>query len=199
MYKCVTLILAAGYSTRMRGDDKLLEKIDGISQIYRIAKAAVANGITYITLPAIDHPRERALSGLAVQKIFLNNKNTGIGASIAEGVKYIQDNESNVTGIIVIPADMPLIDCVTIEAFYAAHSKYPGSIIQAADDKGSGHPVLFPGRYFKNLMLLKKEIGGKDIIKKSKNIKILKFSGKIATLDLDTPEDWKNWRNERFD
>ena len=199
MNKCVTLILSAGYSTRMRGDDKLLEKIDGISQIYRIAKAAVTNGITYMTLPAIDHPRERALSGLAVQKIFLNNKNTGMGASIAEGVKYIQDNESNVTGIIVIPADMPLIDCVTIEAFYAAHSKYPGSIIQAADDKGSGHPVLFPGRYFKNLMLLKKEIGGKDIIKKSKNIKILKFSGKIATLDLDTPEDWKNWRNERFD
>ena len=199
MNKCVTLILSAGYSTRMRGDDKLLEKIDGISQIYRIAKAAVTNGITYMTLPAIDHPRERALSGLAVQKIFLNNKNTGMGASIAEGVKYIQNNESNVTGIIIIPADMPLIDSATIKAFYGAHSKYPGSIIQAADDEGSGHPVLFPDRYFKNLMLLKKETGGKDIIKGSKNIKILKFEGKVATLDLDTPEDWKNWRNERFD
>jgi CTP:molybdopterin cytidylyltransferase MocA len=182
----------------MRGDDKLLEKIDDISQIYRIAKAAVTNGITFITLPAIDHPRERALSGLAVQKIFLNNKNTGMGASIAEGVKYIQDNESNVTGIIIIPADMPLIDSATIKAFYGAHSKYPGSIVQAADDKGSGHPVLFPDRYFKNLMLLKKETGGKDIIKGSKNIKFLKFEGKVATLDLDTPEDWKNWRNERF-
>ena len=75
MHKCVTLILSAGYSTRMRGDDKLLEKIDGISQIYRIAKAAVKNGITYMTLPLTDHPRDRALSGLAVQKIFLNNKN----------------------------------------------------------------------------------------------------------------------------
>ena len=63
MYKCVTLILAAGYSTRMRGGDKLLEKIDDISQIYRIAKAAVQNGITYMTLPAANHPRERALSG----------------------------------------------------------------------------------------------------------------------------------------
>ena len=199
MNKCVTLILSAGYSTRMRGDDKLLEKIDGISQIYRIAKAAVTNGITYMTLPAIDHPRERALSGLAVQKIFLNNKNTGMGASIAEGVKYIQDNESNVTGIIIIPADMPLIDSATIKAFYGAHSKYPGSIIQATDENGSGHPVLFPSRYFKNLMLLKKETGGKDIIKGSKNIKILKFEGKVATLDLDTPEDWKNWRNEPFD
>jgi len=199
MNKCVTLILSAGYSTRMRGGDKLLEKIDGISQIYRIAKAAVQNGITYMTLPATDHPRERALSGLAVQKIFLNNKNTGMGASIAEGVKYIQDNEINVTGIIIIPADMPLIDSATIKAFYGAHSKYPESIIQAADDKGSGHPVLFPVRYFKNLMLLKKETGGKDIIKGSKNIKILKFEGKVATLDLDTPEDWKNWRNERFD
>ena len=199
MNKCVTLILSAGYSTRMRGDDKLLEKIDGISQIYRIAKAAVTNGITYMTLPAIDHPRERALSGLAVHKIFLNNKNTGMGASIATGVKYIQDSKSNVTGIIIIPADMPLIDSASIKAFYGAHSKYPGSIIQATDEKGYGHPVLFPSRYFKNLMLLKKETGGKDIIKGSKNIKILKFEGKVATLDLDTPEDWKNWRNERFD
>ena len=199
MYKCVTLILAAGYSTRMRGGDKLLEKIDDISQIYRIAKAAVQNGITYMTLPAANHPRERALSGLAVHKIFLNNKNTGMGASIAKGVKYIQDSESNVTGIIIIPADMPLIDSATIKAFYGAHSKYPGSIIQATDEKGYGHPVLFPSRYFKNLMLLKKETGGKDIIKGSKNIKILKFEGKVATLDLDTPEDWKNWRNERFD
>ena len=199
MNKCVTLILSAGYSTRMRGDDKLLEKIDGISQIYRIAKAAVTNGITYMTLPAIDHPRERALSGLAVQKIFLNNKNTGMGASIATGVKYIQDSKSKVTGIIIIPADMPLIDSATIKAFYGAHSKYPGSIIQAADEKGYGHPVLFPSRYFKNLMLLKKETGGKDIIKGSKNIKILKFEGKVATLDLDTPEDWRNWRNKRFD
>ena len=71
-----------------------------------------------------------------------------MGASIAEGVKYIQDNESNVTGIIIIPADMPLIDSATIKAFYGAHSKYPGSIIKAVDDEGSGHPVLFPGRYF---------------------------------------------------
>ena len=199
MYKCVTLILAAGYSTRMRGGDKLLEKIDDISQIYRIAKAAVQNGVTYMTLPAANNPRERALSRLAVHKIFLNNKNTGMGASIATGVKYIKDSKSKVTGIIIIPADMPLIDTATIKAFYGAHAKYPGSIIQATDEKGSGHPVLFPSRYFKNLMLLKKETGGKDIIKGSKNIKILKFEGKVATLDLDTPEDWKNWRNERFD
>ena len=44
----------------MRGGDKLLEKIDDISQIYRIAKAAVQNGIAYMTLPAANHPRERA-------------------------------------------------------------------------------------------------------------------------------------------
>ena len=57
MNKCVTLILSAGYSTRMRGDDKLLEKIDDISQIYRIAKAAVTNGITYMTPVSYTHLR----------------------------------------------------------------------------------------------------------------------------------------------
>ena len=54
MYKCVTLILSAGYSTRMRGADKLLENIDGMTQLYRIAKAAAENGDTYITLPFRD-------------------------------------------------------------------------------------------------------------------------------------------------
>jgi len=196
MYKCVNLILSAGYSTRMRGADKLLEKIDGVSQLYRIATAAVENGVTYMTLPSADHPRERAVSTISVQKIFLNKRNTGMGASIAEGVKYIQDNESNVTGIIIIPADMPLIDSDTIKKFFIAHSKSPESIIQAVDDNGSGHPVLFPLYYFKDLTMLKKETGGRKIIKKSKNTKILKFAGSIATLDLDTPEDWENWRNK---
>ena len=196
MYKCVNLILSAGCSTRMRGADKLLEKIDGVSQLCRIAKAATENGVTYMTLPSADHPRERAVSAISVQKIFLNKRNTGMGASIAEGVKYIQDNECNVTGIIIIPADMPLIDSKTIKAFFIAHSKFPESIIQAVDDNGSGHPVLFPLYYFKDLMRLKKETGGKKIIKKSKNTKVLKFEGSIATLDLDTPEDWENWRNK---
>ena len=196
MYKCVNLILSAGYSTRMRGADKLLEKIDGVSQICRIAKAAAENGVTYMTLPSADHPRERALSAISIQKIFLNKRNTGMGASIAEGVKYIQKNETNVTGIIIIPADMPLIDSKTIKAFFKAHSKFPESIIQAVDDNGSGHPVLFPLHYFKDLMVLKKETGGKKIIKTAKNTKVLKLEGSIATLDLDTPEDWENWRNK---
>ena len=196
MYKCVNLILSAGYSTRMRGADKLLEKIDGVSQLCRITKAAAENGVTFMTLPSADHPRNRAVSAISVQKIFLNNRNTGMGASIAEGVKYIQKNETNVTGIIIIPADMPLIDSKTIKAFFKAHSKFPESIIQAVDDNGSGHPVLFPLYYFKDLMMLKKETGGKKIIKTAKNTKVLKLEGSIATLDLDTPEDWENWRNK---
>ena len=186
MNKCVNLILSAGYSTRMRGADKLLEKIDGVSQICRIAKAAAENGDSglYSTSPG------------KIQKIFLNKRNTGMGASIAEGIKYIQDNETNVTGIIIIPADMPLIDSKTIKAFFKAHSKFPESIIQAADDNGSGHPVLFPLNYFNDLMMLKNETGGKKIINTAKNTKVLKLEGSIATLDLDTPEDWENWRNK---
>ena len=120
-----------------------------------------------------------------------------MGSSIAEGVKNIQSEDVNVTGIIIIPADMPLIDYNAIQAFFTAHSKFPQSIIQAVDDNGPGHPVLFPRKYFKDLMMLEKEIGGRGIIKKSKNTKVLKFGGSVATLDLDTPEDWETWRNGR--
>ena len=88
MYKCVTLILSAGSSKRMRGTDKLLENIDGVSQLYRIAKAAEENGNTYITLPIRGHPREAVLASMSITKIYLNDKNTGMGSSIAEGEEY---------------------------------------------------------------------------------------------------------------
>ena len=127
----------------------------------------------------------------------LVDKNTGMGSSIAEGVKNIQSEDVNVTGIIIIPADMPLIDYNAIQAFFTAHPKFPQSIIQAVDDNGPGHPVLFPRKYFKDLIMLEKETGGRGIIKKSENTKVLKFRGSIATLDLDTPEDWETWRNGR--
>ena len=45
-------------------------------------------------------------------------------------------------------------------------------------------------------MMLKNETGGKKIINTAKNTKVLKLEGSIATLDLDTPEDWENWRNK---
>ena len=197
MYKCVTLILSAGYSTRMRGADKLLENIDGMTQLYRIAKAAAENGDTYITLPFRDHPREEVLASMSITKLYLDDKNTGMGSSIAEGVKNIQSGDENVTGIIIIPADMPLIDYNAIQAFFTAHPKFPQSIVQAVDDNGPGHPVLFPRQYFKDLVKLKEETGGRGIINNSKNTKTLQFEGSTATLDLDTPEDWEIWRNGR--
>ena len=197
MYKCVILILSAGSSTRMRGADKLLENIDGVSQLHRIAKASKENGDTYVTLPYEGHSRETELASISVKKIYLNDKNTGMGSSISEGVKYIQNNDAKVTGIIITPADMPLLDYTTIKAFFIAHPKFPQSIIQAVDDNGPGHPVLFPRQYFEELIMLEKETGGKGIIKKSENTKALKFEGNVATLDLDTPEDWKTWRKGR--
>ncbi len=197
MYKCVILILSAGSSTRMRGADKLLENIDGVSQLHRIAKASEENGDTYVTLPFEGHSRETELASISVKKIYLNDKNTGMGSSISEGVKYIQNNDAKVTGIIITPADMPLLDYTTIKAFFIAHPKFPQSIIQAVDDNGPGHPVLFPRQYFEELIMLEKETGGKGIIKKSENTKALKFEGNVATLDLDTPEDWKTWRKGR--
>ena len=148
MYKCVTLILSAGHSTRMRGADKLLENIDGMTQLYRIAKAAAENGDTYITLPFRDHPREAVLASMSITKIYLDDKNTGMGSSISEGVKNIQSEDANATGIIIIPADMPLIDYNAIQNFFTAHPKFPQSIIQAVDDNGPGHPVLFSSSVF---------------------------------------------------
>ena len=49
----------------------------------------------------------------------------------------------------------------------------------------------------KNLLCWKKRQEAKALLKNQENTKALKFEGNVATLDLDTPEDWKTWRKGR--
>ena len=64
------IILAAGSSSRMRGRDKLLEKIDDIPLLRQQALAALAvSNDVIITLPPAPHPRYRTVSDLNVSPL----------------------------------------------------------------------------------------------------------------------------------
>ena len=91
MEEIAVIILAAGKSSRMRGRDKLTERINGIPQIRRIAiTASEAFERVFITLPYATHPRASFLKGLEVEIIPVLDSNFGMGRSIAAAIKTIQ-------------------------------------------------------------------------------------------------------------
>ncbi|MGB8813068.1 MAG: NTP transferase domain-containing protein, partial [Paracoccaceae bacterium] len=94
------LILAAGSSSRMRGADKLLERIDGVPQIARITQAALATGCPVLVALPPDRPlREKAIAALNVTRITIENAAEGMAASIREGVAHA----GNSPGLMILP------------------------------------------------------------------------------------------------
>ena len=194
MKELAVIILAAGKSSRMRGRDKLTERINGIPQIRRIAiTASEAFQRVFITLPYATHPRASFLKGLEVEIIPVLDSNFGMGRSIATAIKTIQ--RGSFQGAMIIPADMPELTKMDLVMVANAFKKEPKAIIQATTEKGKkGHPVIFPRMTFKTLMTLRGDAGARSIIISNQNlIQHVKLPLSHAETDLDTPEQWQEW------
>ncbi|MGB2005339.1 MAG: NTP transferase domain-containing protein, partial [Paracoccaceae bacterium] len=78
------IILAAGQSKRMRGLDKLTQKVSGLPQIQRITLLACqVSTKVIVALPDAAHPRSICLLGLPIERRFILNSQSGMGYSLA--------------------------------------------------------------------------------------------------------------------
>ncbi len=197
MTEIAIIILAAGKSLRMRGRDKLTERINGIAQIRRITMAACkAFSRVFITVPELTHPRVSFLLGLEVRIIPVGEVNFGMGSSIAAAIDEIQQKE--IQGAMIVPADMPELTQMDLKTVATAFESSPEAIIQAITPNGKkGHPVVFPRSTFENLKTLSGDEGARSILRTYPSLLqyvTLPFSH--AETDLDTPEEWHEWLSD---
>jgi molybdenum cofactor cytidylyltransferase len=186
------LILAAGASSRMRGRDKLLEQIDGMSLLrHRALAALAASPQIFITLPDLGHPRAQDVKDLPVTLIPVPDAATGMAASLRTGVAALP----NCNQFMVLLADLPEITTSDITAMI--HSIDPDHQIfrGTAANVGPGHPIIFDACLRPLFAHLTGDNGGRDIIRNHRT-KLVTLPGQHATRDLDTPQDWANWRSE---
>ncbi|MFS4583174.1 nucleotidyltransferase family protein [Phaeobacter sp. C3_T13_0] len=199
MTAIATLILAAGGSTRMRGRDKLLEEIDNIPLLARICGTALSTGQDcYVTLPNPEHPRSELLRTHCpkVTPVYVANAKDGMGMSIRGGVMGLS---RDFDAVMIVPADMPELSAADLAQVIAAASDKPDKIIRAtAADGRFGHPVVFPNRYFADLIQLRWDQGARAILqraqKQGEHIIPVPLPNEHALTDLDTPEAWAAWR-----
>ncbi len=187
------LILAAGASSRMRGGDKLLEPVNGVPQIARIAEAARGTGLPVLVALPPDRPRrDAALAGLGVATVTVPDPAQGMAASLKAGLAALPDG----MGVILLLADLPEITTADLNHLIAEWARAPEAILRGtAADGTPGHPVCFPPDLRAELLHLEGDEGARSVIARHRaRLRPVALPDRHATTDLDTPEDWAAWR-----
>ena len=195
------IVLAAGSSRRFAGGSKLLAEVAGRPLIAWAVSAFAASRAAEVIVVTGPEPQrvEDAVSGFAVRFVHNPDHLSGMGGSVAIGIKALAPDYSRA---LISPGDMPGItaDLVNrlIESFEANGSDR--IIRPKLPDGRLGHPVLWPRRHFAKLAQLRGPTGGKQLMGELVNeIDYLPWPDSAAALDIDTLEDLDRYRLAKRD
>ena len=204
----VTFIPAAGASSRMGGKDKLLEKVGGVPILRKTAIEALGAslGPVVVGLRTKDRERRKALRNLPVTILEVKDADEGMAATLRAGAAYalkaISDayptgGDYEYFGMLVMLPDMPDITRDDLLSMDHAFQSSGGPIVRAtAKDGKHGHPVLFPDHVVREFEGLRGDKGAAGLLQNEPVVEVI-LPGERATRDLDTPEDWAEWRTSR--
>ena len=188
------IILAAGSSKRF-GKQKLCQKLpsgntvlgETISQVERaVSKVRI---ITNANIYASINDENGRLK-------VCPEANLGMGLTLAYGIKLVQ----SANACLICLADMPFVKTTTYQTL--AKSLTASNIVVPVFDGKQGNPVGFGKRYFKNLLMLNGDSGGRSLLQTHADaIQRIEVDDPAILYDIDTPEDLEKYThiNSQFD
>lgn len=153
------IVLAAGRSSRMGGDHKLLEHWQGKPIVAHVVDAIAAAGLPLpiVVLGACAEDVRAALAGRAVQFVMADDYADGLAHSLRAGLAAVP---ATWDAALVCLGDMPRINPALLRALAAA----PGEVAVPARAGKRGNPVRWGRSHFAALMALTGDIGGKTLL-----------------------------------
>jgi molybdenum cofactor cytidylyltransferase len=162
--KVQAVLLAAGRSTRMGKENKLLSPIAGkpmVAGIVAMLKQCPLDGMVIV----LGHQAEKLRQALPSRGLnFVENKQfrTGMASSIRSGVAALDDS---VDAALIMLADMPQVQPRTIAGLIDALNPEEGRTIALPRYRGKrGNPVLFARQHFEELLALDGDEGAKKLL-----------------------------------
>ncbi|WP_049621212.1 nucleotidyltransferase family protein [Frateuria defendens] len=189
------VLLAAGEASRY-GSPKQLLLVGGQPLVRRQAQAAlqVSPWVTVVT-GAYRALVEPALDGLSVEVAFHADWSSGMGGSLAYGVRRLRGRQPSLAAVIVCLGDQPAIRADHLASLASAAEGAPGRIVAAAYGDGvRGAPCLFPARCFDELEALHGPEGARRLLARHAG-EVQALPMPEARIDIDTPEDYRRWQS----
>ncbi|MBU1208618.1 MAG: molybdenum cofactor cytidylyltransferase [Proteobacteria bacterium] len=193
------IVLAAGEAKRM-GRAKLLLPWQGKTVLEHVLDQLLHSQVDEIIL-VLGHEAEQIRKKIPAQdiKIAINpDYQEGMSASLRQGLMIIDEKAE---AFLVVLGDQPGISKEIINQLIQAfhHPRHPKGIILPTYRGIRGHPVLFSSQYRKEVLKLKGDVGGRQILKDHpEEILELEMSTDAVLYDIDTPEDYKEYLKRAF-
>jgi molybdenum cofactor cytidylyltransferase len=187
--RVAAIVLAAGRSTRMGAENKLLADVGGTPMVRLVVQAALASKARPV-LAVTGHQAAEvgsALAGLDAALVANPDYATGLASSLKAGIRALPGDCS---GVVVLLGDMPGImpehlDRL-IETFVAGNGT---AIVAPTYGRERGNPVVWPAAFFPGLLQLEGDAGARRLLVEHAGQVALVDLGTDAVLaDIDTPE-----------
>jgi molybdenum cofactor cytidylyltransferase len=182
------VVLAAGRSSRMGVQNKLLADIGGKPMVRRVVEIALV-GRARPVLVVTGHQGAEvadALAGLGVTLIANPDYAIGLASSLKAGIRAVP---ADCDGALILLGDMPRISSEHVDRLVEAFAAAPDSIVVPVHEGRQGNPVLWPRRLFPELLQLEGDAGAKRLIAAHReHVREVEMGTDAIFVDVDTPD-----------
>ena len=189
--KISAIILAAGASTRMGGKNKLLLPYNNepiISHVCRTVLNTRLNPVIVVT--GFENIQvEKELPKEIARIVYNDDWEKGMASSISAGISALSED---IQGSMIVLGDMPLITKKTLDLLIGEFNHHQGGkIVYPLYGNLQANPVIFPRKYFREILTADGNRGCKKVLKKYSGNGIgVPVESDEVVLDCDTQDDY---------
>lgn len=184
------IILAAGQSTRMGKDNKLLTSVGGRTMLAQAVAAATQSKATHVTIVTGHQADEikQALPEFSGKFVHNPNFKDGLSTSVQCGIASLNDEFD---GALIILGDMPGINAEHVNALIEAFDPELDHAICVATHHGKrGNPVLWSRYFFAEMMQLTGDRGARHLLRQHGDVIIeVEMTDDAVLIDIDTKDE----------
>lgn len=183
------IILAAGSSKRYGKTNKLVQIFQDKPIIKHVIDVLLEENDPKDLLVVVGHEKSKIINLINNPNIKIVNNidyEKGIGTSISCAMRHLEDY---IQGVMIIPADMPLISKVDLRNLENKFIELNSTkVVFPKHESNLGNPVILPKSYFDILTNLNADEGARSQIKNKDYVTV--NAGIGTTLDIDTKEEF---------
>lgn len=183
-----SIVLAAGRSSRMGEQHKLLAQVAKASLVARVVNASLQSDLVSTTVVVGHRAQDLKNELLGKDVVFVNSPNYKLG--LAESLKAgLASLPAGIDGVMILLADMPFITFEHINTLILAFNPLAQKHIVVPKWQGRrGNPVLWPTHYIPMMMQLSGDRGARLLLREfSENVRSVAMPTDAVLVDVDTP------------